>query len=441
MVKLEVMPKYNSYRKSGEDWIGDVPAYWGVKSVKAVLQERIEKNDPIKTKNILSLCMYRGVIPYSEKGASGNKAKDDLTAYRLAYPGDIVLNSMNVIAGSVGLSKYFGAVSPVYYMLRPRKDSDHVAFFNEIFQNEAFQKSLIGLGNGILIKKSESSGKLNTIRMKIPMIKLNKVLLPCPPENEQLRILHFLRVKTAKINEAIAIKEKQIALLKEHKQIIIQKAVTQGLNPDVSMKDSGVDWIGQIPEHWEARRVKHLFKLIVEPSEKNNSHELLSVYTDIGVKPRRELEERGNKASTTDGYWFVKRGDIVVNKLLAWMGAIGISDYDGVTSPAYDILRPKVEMNGYFYHLLFRSSFCSSELKRHSRGIMEMRLRLYFDKFGVIEVPFPPIEEQNEIINALNKKLASVNGGIDLLNQQIGKLKEYRTTLINHAVTGKIKVA
>jgi len=269
---------------------------------------------------------------------------------------------------------------------------------------------------------------------------LNGHYLAWPGFQQQELIARFLDNKTTQIDEAIAIKEQQIALLKERKQIIIQNAVTQGLDPTVPMKDSGVDWIGEIPAHWELKKVKNIFRMVMEPSEKNNDHELLSVYTDIGVKPRRELEERGNKASTTDGYWFVKKGDIVVNKLLAWMGAIGLSEYEGVTSPAYDVLRPRLPVNGYFYHYLFRSGFCSAELKRHSRGIMDMRLRLYFDKFGVIAVPYPPLGEQDAIIHSLKEKMADINNGIDHLKFQIGNLTEYKTILINSAVTGKIKI-
>lgn len=148
-------------------------------------------------------------------------------------------------------------------------------------------------------------------------------------------------------------------------------------------KDSGQEWLGKVPEKWELKKVKNVFKLVIENAPKNNDFELLSVYTDIGVKPRKELEERGNKASTTDGYWLVKKGDIIVNKLLAWMGAIGVSNYDGVTSPAYDILRAKIKIDSNFFHYLFRNAACISELRRHSRGIMDMRLRLYFDKFGM----------------------------------------------------------
>jgi type I restriction enzyme S subunit len=200
-------------------------------------------------------------------------------------------------------------------------------------------------------------------------------------------------------------------------------------------KDSGFEWIGQIPDSWSLLPVKQVFRLVVEPAEKNNNHELLSVYTDIGVKPRADLEEKGNKASTTDGYWLVKKGDFIVNKLLAWMGAVGLSEYDGVTSPAYDILRPKKEINSKFFHYLFRSSICISELKKHSKGIMDMRLRLYFDKFGTVKVPFPSVKYQNLIVDFLDQKTAQIDAAIAIKEQQIALLKERKQIIIQQAVT------
>ena len=200
-------------------------------------------------------------------------------------------------------------------------------------------------------------------------------------------------------------------------------------------KDSGVDWLGEIPSDWELLKVKNIFRLVMKFAPKNNDCELLSVYTDIGVKPRKELEERGNRATTTDGYLIVEKGDIVVNKLLAWMGAIGLSDYDGVTSPAYDILKPKIPIEGIFYHLLFRSPQCTSELRRYSRGIMDMRLRLYFDKFGDVVVPYPNIEVQKKIVSFLAKKTTQIDQAIALKQQQIEKLNEYKQIVIQNAVT------
>lgn len=202
-------------KDSGVEWLGKVPEHWEIKSIKVILNERKEKNDPIKTSEILSLTIDRGVIPYSERGAGGNKSKNDLTAYMLAYPGDIVLNSMNVIFGSVGLSKYFGAVSPVYYMLRPRKHKDNVEYFSQIFLSETFQRSLLGLGNGILM-----------IRMRIPMEKLNKQTLPYPPCQEQKCIANFLDHQTAKIDVLIAKATQAISLMQERRTALISAAVT-----------------------------------------------------------------------------------------------------------------------------------------------------------------------------------------------------------------------
>ena len=200
-------------------------------------------------------------------------------------------------------------------------------------------------------------------------------------------------------------------------------------------KDSGTDWLGEIPTHWDVQPTKRFFRLIAEPAPENNDYELLSVYTEIGVKPRKELEQKGNKASTTDGYWLVKKGDIVVNKLLAWMGAVGYSEYDGVTSPAYDILRPTKKLNPKFYHYLFRTKIANMEFKRWSRGIMEMRLRLYFDELGRIAMPFPTFKEQNEIVNFLDHETAKIDSLIAKQEKLIELLKEKRQAVISHAVT------
>ena len=201
-----------------------------------------------------------------------------------------------------------------------------------------------------------------------------------------------------------------------------------------------MEWIGKIPTHWEVINTKYLFQLVTESAPKNNDYELLSIYTNIGVKPRKELEERGNRATTTDGYWLVKKGDFIVNKLLAWMGAIGLSNYEGVTSPAYDILRKTRSLNERFYEYLFRCGLYFTEFKKRSRGIMEVRLRLYFDQFGQIPLVFPPVDEQDRIANFLDNKTEQIDELISTEQQKIKLLKEYRQSLISEAVTGKIDV-
>lgn len=426
--------KYDAYKDSGVEWLGEIPQNWEVKPLKygakIVLGKMLCPEDKggyflkpyLKSKNIQWLKVD---ISSVEKMWFSKK---EMSLYQLQR-GDLILSE----GGEVGKVCIWDNELEECYI----QNSAHKVSMSGSSDSKYHLYQMFAFGQRKLFDSIVNRVSIAHLTRE----KLSSIKFIFPNLSEQKQIVKFLDQKTSEIDQAIAIKEQQIALLNERKQIVIQKAVTQGLDQNLPMKDSGVEWIGQIPAHWEIIKVKNLFKLIIEPAPKNNDLELLSVYTDIGVKPRKELEERGNKASTTDGYWKVKKGDIIVNKLLAWMGAIGLSNYDGVTSPAYDILRAIKPLNPYIYHLLFRSPTCSAELKKHSRGIMDMRLRLYFDKFGNVLVPYAPISEQNEIIKYIEVEEQKINAGIELINQQIEKLKEYKTTLINDAVTGKIKVA
>lgn len=207
------------------------------------------------------------------------------------------------------------------------------------------------------------------------------------------------------------------------------------LRPFTNYQRTELKWLEYLPDSWNVLRTKQVFRLRIEKAPDNNHMELLSIYTHIGVKPRKDLEQRGNKASTTDGYWIVKKGDIISNKLLAWMGAVGVSHYEGVTSPAYDILRPIQACNTDYYHYLFRTPKYLQQFKIRSRGIMDMRLRLYFDQFGQIPVPVPPTDEQNSIVFFLNWKAAQINKFIRNKRRFIELLKEQKQNVINQAVT------
>lgn len=203
--------------------------------------------------------------------------------------------------------------------------------------------------------------------------------------------------------------------------------------PDYRRTD--LKWFEYLPESWAIMRTKQMFRLVIEKAPANNKMELLSVYTHIGVRPRKSLEQRGNKASTTDGYWVVKEGDIICNKLLAWMGAIGASHYQGVTSPAYDILRPTKSCNTDYYHFLFRTKKYLQQFKIRSRGIMDMRLRLYFDQFGQIPIPVPPRREQDQIVAYLRAQDAHIARFVKAKRDLIKLLTEQKLRIIDHAVT------
>ena len=264
--------------------------------------------------------------------------------------------------------------------------------------------------------------------------------IPIPELHKQSSIADYLDKEIGKLDAMLAAKHRLLDLLEEKRRVIITRAVTCGFNSYTQMKDSGVEWLGRIPSNWTTKRVKYLFRLVTEPAPPDNDFELLSLYTEVGVLPRKDIEARGNKATTTDNYWLVKPGDLVVNKLLAWMGAFGMSEYKGVTSPAYDILRPLDGVSPLYYHHLFRCGICFPEFRRRSTGIMDMRLRLYFDEFGDMRVPFPPLEEQHAIIEHIQRETAKLDNLRTAAQRTVGLLKERRAALISAAVTGKIEV-
>lgn len=203
------------------------------------------------------------------------------------------------------------------------------------------------------------------------------------------------------------------------------------------MKDSGVEWLGKIPNHWIIRRIKNLFELRNEKNyEALEDVNLISLYTDKGVVQHSDLTETtGNKAVTAEGYKIVKEDDIVVNIILCWMGAVGRSAYNGVTSPAYDVYKPLHDTNSKYYHYLFRTSQFNGECYRYGRGIMLMRWRTYSTEFRAISVPLPPEDEQERIVNFLDKKIDDVDRLIGNVQKQIEKLKAYKQSLITQVVT------
>ncbi|WP_171345790.1 restriction endonuclease subunit S [Vibrio alginolyticus] len=199
-----------------------------------------------------------------------------------------------------------------------------------------------------------------------------------------------------------------------------------------SYKNAEGEWSETIPSEWQEKRVKDLFRLVTDAAPADNDYELLSLYAGIGVKPRKDLEARGNKASTTDGYWIVRKNDIVVNKLLAWMGSVGLSEYDGVTSPAYDVLRQvSKDIDPRYFAYLFRTETAKKIFRKYSRGIMDMRLRLYFDKLGAITVPYPSSTEQKNIADYIDKKVTLIDKKINTLSKKVILYKKLRATNID----------
>lgn len=236
---MKLVPYSEGYEESTTVWAASFPKHWQSKRLGSLLRERGEVNHNYSEQNVLSVLRDIGVIPYADKGSVGNKKSEDIARYKIVRPNDIVLNSMNVIIGSVGRSRYQGCLSPVYYVLLPRNSELSPEFAERVFQVRPFQRSLVRIGYGILAH-----------RMRIPMELLKSEVLPLPPIKEQEQIVRFVRNLDARVNKLIKAKRRLIELLNEQEQAIIHQAVTRGLDPTVPLKPSGIDWLGDIPNHW-----------------------------------------------------------------------------------------------------------------------------------------------------------------------------------------------
>lgn len=426
-------------KDSGIEWIGQIPEDWDMKRLKAVLCERNESNNPIKTNYILSLTNDRGVIPYDKKGDVGNKSKEDVSGYKLAYPNDIVLNSMNVIIGSVALSKYYGCVSPVYYMLYPRNPMDDVRYYNYIFQTKEFQSKLKGYGNGIM-----------EIRMRIQMSKLNTVELPIPDATTQTRIADFLDEKCGKIDHYIEKQKQVIEKLKAYKQSVITEAVTKGLNLDVTMKDSGIEWIGMIPEHWSSRRLRYLGTCvngISKGGEYFGSGYPFVSYGDVYKNMELPSSVAGLVETTEDEreWYSVKEGDVFFTRTSETIEEVALTStcmktIENATFAGFLIrFRPNTnlltkEFSKYYFRSDKHRLFFVKEMNLVTRASLSQEL------LKRLPVLLPPIDEQLTIAAHLEQKCSNIDEAINKKYAVIEKLIKYKKSLIYEAVTGKLEV-
>lgn len=281
----------------------------------------------------------------------------------------------------------------------------------------------------------------------VPSVRLPMLLnftLALPDKKKQNLISSYLDTQCSEIDATAEDIQKEISLLEDYKKSVITEAVTKGLNPDAEMKDSGIEWIGEIPKDWVTIRIGNVFSL---RNERNylpmEQVQLLSLYSGKGVFPTGEegTTNSGNHAQTVADYKIVKKNDIVVNIILAWMGYLGISNYNGVVSPAYDVYIPNEEkVVPHYYHYVFRTSGIANECYRYGRGIMMMRWRTYSSEFKRIHVPFPPLEEQQQIADYLDSKCSEIDTLIADKKRQLDILADYKKSLIYEYVTGKKEV-
>lgn len=414
-------------KNSGIEWIGEIPDSWKLERLQWHMFEIKEQNTPVKTMQVLSLTNKLGVVPYEQKGEQGNKSKENYEEYKIAYPQTIVANSMNILIGSVGICNYLGCVSPVYYVFKPL-ENENIEYLNYVFQLTEFQKELRKYASGIL-----------EIRLRLAASDILKQEVAFPSKAEQKKIVEYLHQKLSNVDKLIEVQQAQIDKLKEYKQSVITEAVTKGLDLTAPMKDSGVEWIGKIPEDWETIRVKQLLNERIERSL-TGQEEPLSMSQKVGLVPTRMLDSIPNMASSFIGAKLTYVDDLVFNKLKAHLGVFSVSKYDGLVSPDYAVYYSTGKINLKYLEYLFKTPQCILEFRKRSTGIAVGLTRLYTDGLFAIECPFPNHSSQMEIVAYLDDKCAKIDKLIELKQSKIEKLQEYKKSLIYEYVTGKKEV-
>ncbi len=268
---------------------------------------------------------------------------------------------------------------------------------------------------------------------------LSETLIPVPDPQRQSAIADYLDRETARLDALVAAKERVLDLLAEKRRALIARAVTRGLDQHVPLRDSGIPWLGKIPAHWESERARWLFRERDQRSE-SGDEELLTVSHLTGVTPRSEKDVNMFEAETTEGYKICLAGDLVINTLWAWMGAMGVSHVDGIVSPAYNVYRSRPQFDPTFVDALVRMPVFAQEVIRYSKGVWSSRLRLYPEGFFQVHLPVPPIDEQRAIVAHIAAETAKVDATRSATERTIALLKERRAALIAAAVTGEIDV-
>ena len=417
---------YPEYKDSGSRWLESVPQSWDVQPLCRLTRFKSERNR--SDLELLSVYLDRGVIRYSESGGQVHKPSLDLSAYQVVDPGDLVMNNQQAWRGSVGVSRYQGIISPAYVVLALSKDLC-TGYSNALFRSPAMVAQNVVASRGV-----------GDIQRNLYYPDLRRTLVPLPPPAEQAAIVRFLDHWNGRLEKAIRSKRRVIALLQEQKQAIIHRAVTRGLDRKVKLKDSGIPWLGGIPAHWEVRRAKYLFREVDERS-KYGEEELLSVSHLTGVTPRSHKNITMFKAESYDGHKLCRPGDLVVNTMWAWMGAMGVSEYTGIISPAYAVYRSCSDdfVGPYIDNLLRTQPYIANIICR-STGLRASRLRLYPDEFFRLPLILPPVEEQRAILDSIAAETHVFTTAITGLEREITLLREYRTRLTADVVTGKLDV-
>ena len=440
-----MLKPYEKHNSSPEVYIDEYPVHWKCVKLREIFRERREKNKGRKNSNILSVMKNKGVVLYKDKGNVGNKHSDDIERYNIVREGDIVLNCMNVIIGSLGQSKYDGVLSPIYYVLVNKKNREFYSpYYAYFFAMDKFYKSLARYGKGILAH-----------RMRISMEELKNIIFLQPPLEEQEQIVRYLDWKLWQIHKLIAGKKKQIMLLKEKKQEIINHVITRGLDSNTQIKDSGIGGNVKIPEDWKIVRLNKLLTGIIQGWSANATNDLLNdecwkVLTLASVKKGIFINDAvkpiGRELDIAEKI-IVKKGDILLTRsnTRELVGDICVVDNPLrntiISDLIYKLEIRKNEILPWFLSYFLLSSYGRVQIEIAAKGSSGTMPKISHKSISSLMIAIPKIiEEQKGIVDYIKNKTVRIDELIAKETKFVELLDEYRTRLIFDVVTGQVDV-
>lgn len=415
-------------KNSGITWCGQIPKDWKVMPNKYVMFKKKDICPVYKGESILSLTMDGVIVRDLE---AGGKMPATFNGYQIVYPNNLLmcLFDYDVTPRCIGLIQNEGLTSPAYsqFVMKNGNSSHYYYYYYLMIDNT---KELLHLAKNLRHSFTEEQlGAINT---------------PVPPIEEQKKIAAFLDIKCSEINTLYDNIEQQIATLEEYKKSVITEAVTKGLNTEVEMKDSGIEWIGAIPKEWKTIKGRYLF---AQRSEKGNNIklQLLSPTQKFGVIPQSDYEELSgmnavklNEKTDLNLLKTIHIGDYCIS-LRSFQGGFEYSNYEGVCSPAYQIFYPIININREYYKFLFKDKCFIDKMNSFTLSLRDGK-NIAFSDFANTYLPVPPIEEQQKIASFLNSKCAEIDGAIKAKKEQLKILGDYKKSIIYEYVTGKKEV-
>lgn len=423
---MTAFPRYDSYKDSGVEWLGEIPQSWQLQNIRAVTNLKSERNRP----DLPVLSVYReyGVLLKDSRDDNHNATSLDISNYKSVDVGDLVVNKMKAWQGSMGVSDYKGIVSPAYITCRINSKIIEPKFLHYLLRSKIYIGIYNALSYGVRIGQWDMHYE-----------DFKKIPLPIPTIAEQKRIVEFLDRSTAEIDRAISQKQRLIELLKEQKAILINQAVTKGLNLNVPMRDSGLDAIGEIPKHWQVLYNRRLFR---EKSRKIDSpNEMpLSVSQVDGVIPSKEMREKSLRPAHYNNFKLCLPKDLIVNRFKGHLGTFFESKYRGIVTFHYGVFVPGKNINTKYFELLFHTEPYKTIYAGASNGMTVGLQNLSNQNFYDVRSIVPPVEEQDQIVLFAQKVDEEFSQGFATIKKEIDSLVDLRKILIANAVTGKIKV-